>query len=106
MERPNSSVERAYLIALEEFVCNLHTKVDAHRLEDLLQGEETIELTDMMWDKLKDQFRGNIRETFENNCVVKPLCDETDGFLGSLYRLSDEQIVFTKRRDENTASTT
>lgn len=62
--------------------------------------DEIIELADVMWDDMKDRFRGNIRETFKNSGVVKPLCDEADDLLGPLYGLSDEQIEFAKGYEE------
>lgn len=69
--------------------------------EDLqAKGDEIIELADKLWSEMEDRFLGNIRETFDTISAVKPLTDAADDLLGPMYGLTDEQIEYVKRYDE------
>lgn len=69
--------------------------------EDLQEKEdEIIELADILWEEMEDRFLGNIRETFDTISVIKPMTDKADDLIGPMFDLTEEEIEFVKRYDE------
>lgn len=78
--------------------------IDAFPLPDeraLEENRERIEsLSRELWTAMTDRFEGGSREMIDAAGALKPIADEVDDLFGPLYGLTDEEVEFVKRYDE------